>query len=41
LKFQRTETTVCTFTPAQTGAAFDELLKWVREKKKPEAGEVK
>jgi pimeloyl-ACP methyl ester carboxylesterase len=31
----------CTFTPAQTGAAFDELLKWVREKKKPEAGEVK
>ena len=31
----------CTFTPAQTGTAFDELLKWVREKKKPEAGEVK
>ncbi len=31
----------CTFTPAQTGTAFEELLKWVREKKKPEAGEVK
>jgi len=31
----------CTFTPAQTGTAFDELLKWMREKKKPEAGEVK
>ena len=31
----------CNFTPAQTGTAFDELLKWIREKKKPEAGEVK
>lgn len=31
----------CNFTPGQTGAAFDELLKWVREKKRPEAGEIK
>ncbi len=31
----------CTFTPAQTGTAFEELLKWVREKKKPDVGEVK
>jgi pimeloyl-ACP methyl ester carboxylesterase len=31
----------CTFTPAQMGAAFDELLKWVREKKRPEVGEIK
>ena len=31
----------CNFTPAQTGAAFDELLNWVREKKRPAAGEIK
>ncbi len=31
----------CNFTPAQTGAAFDELLTWIRDKKKPEAGEIK
>ena len=31
----------CTFTPAQTGTAFEALLQWVREGKKPEAGEVK
>ncbi|MBS1811415.1 MAG: alpha/beta hydrolase [Acidobacteria bacterium] len=31
----------CTFTPAQTGMAFEELLKWVREKKRPEVGEIK
>lgn len=31
----------CNFTPGQTGAAFDELLKWIREKKRPEAGEIK
>lgn len=31
----------CLFTPAQTGAAFEALLGWVREHKKPEAGEVK
>ena len=31
----------CNFTPAQTGTAFDELLQWIRNKKKPAAGEVK
>lgn len=31
----------CAFTPAQTGTAFDALLQWVREHKKPEAGELK
>ena len=31
----------CNFTPAQTGAAFDELLSWIRDKKRPAAGEVK
>jgi pimeloyl-ACP methyl ester carboxylesterase len=31
----------CTFTPAQTGTAFDELLKWGREKKRPDTGEVR
>ena len=31
----------CNFTPAQTGTAFDELLQWIHNKKKPEAGEVK
>lgn len=31
----------CNFTPAQTGAAFEALLQWVREQKRPEAGEVK
>jgi pimeloyl-ACP methyl ester carboxylesterase len=31
----------CAFSPAQTGSAFDELLQWIRNKKKPEAGEIK
>lgn len=31
----------CTFTPAQTGAAFEALLQWVRERRRPEAGELK
>ncbi len=31
----------CNFTPAQTGAAFDELLDWARSRKRPEAGEIK
>ncbi len=31
----------CNFTPAQTGSAFDELLKWIREKNRPTAGEIK
>ena len=31
----------CKFTLPQTTAAFDELLKWVRERKRPEPGEVK
>lgn len=31
----------CNFTPAQTGVAFDELLSWMREKKRPAAGEIK
>lgn len=31
----------CNFTPAQTGSAFDELLNWIREKKRPAAGEIK
>lgn len=31
----------CNFTPAQTGAAFDALLLWAREHKRPGAGEVK
>jgi pimeloyl-ACP methyl ester carboxylesterase len=31
----------CNFTPAQTGAAFDELLNWARNHKRPEAGEIK
>lgn len=31
----------CNFTPAQTGSAFDELLKWIREKNRPAAGEIK
>lgn len=29
------------FTPAQIGAAFDELLSWMRDKKRPAAGEIK
>lgn len=29
----------CTISPAQTGAAFDALLAWVREHKRPAAGE--
>ncbi len=31
----------CQFTPAQLGTAFERLLEWVRERKKPEAGEIK
>ena len=31
----------CNFTPAQTGNAFDALLAWAREGKRPEAGEQK
>ncbi len=31
----------CIFSPAQTGTAFDELLQWIHNKKKPEAGEIK
>jgi hypothetical protein len=31
----------CNFTAPQTGAAFDELLTWIREKKRPVAGEIK
>lgn len=31
----------CSFTPAQTGAAFDALLSWAREGKRPDAGEQK
>lgn len=31
----------CVFTPAQLDTAFDELLRWVREHKKPIAGELK
>lgn len=31
----------CNFTAPQTGAAFDELLKWIREKNRPTAGEIK
>ena len=30
----------CNFTPAQTGAAFDALLAWVREHKRPSSGEI-
>jgi pimeloyl-ACP methyl ester carboxylesterase len=31
----------CNFTPAHTGAAFDELLDWARNRKRPETGEIK
>ncbi|NBO65401.1 MAG: alpha/beta hydrolase [Acidobacteria bacterium] len=31
----------CNFTPDQTGAAFDQLLKWIREKVRPVPGELK
>lgn len=31
----------CNFTPAQTGRAFDALLAWAREGKRPEGGEQK
>jgi pimeloyl-ACP methyl ester carboxylesterase len=31
----------CNFTPAQTGAAFDALLAWARDGKRPSAGEQK
>lgn len=31
----------CNFTPAQTGAAFDALLAWARDGKRPAAGEQK
>jgi pimeloyl-ACP methyl ester carboxylesterase len=31
----------CNFTLPQTTAAFDDLLKWARERKRPEAGEIK
>lgn len=31
----------CNFTAPQTGAAFDELLTWIRDKKRPVAGEIK
>jgi len=31
----------CNFTPAQTGTALDELLAWIREKKRPAAGEIR
>ena len=31
----------CQFTPAQLDTAFERLLEWVRERKKPEAGEIK
>jgi alpha-beta hydrolase superfamily lysophospholipase len=31
----------CNFTPAQTGNAFDALLAWVREGKRPQGGEQK
>ncbi|MDX2042992.1 MAG: alpha/beta fold hydrolase [Acidobacteriota bacterium] len=31
----------CNFTAPQTGAAFDELLAWIRDKKRPAAGEIK
>lgn len=30
----------CTFTPEQTGAAFDELLAWLRTGKRPAPGEI-
>jgi hypothetical protein len=31
----------CNFTPAQTGTAFDALLAWAREGKRPASGEQK
>ena len=31
----------CNFTPAQPGNAFDALLAWAREGKRPAAGEQK
>ena len=31
----------CNFTPEQTGTAFDQLLKWIREKSRPEPGEIR
>jgi hypothetical protein len=31
----------CNFTPAQTGNAFDALLDWARQGKRPAAGEQK
>jgi hypothetical protein len=31
----------CNFTPAHTGSAFDALLAWAREGKRPAAGEQK
>ena len=31
----------CNFTPAQTGVAFDALLEWARDGKRPAAGEQK
>lgn len=31
----------CAFTPAQVDAAFEELLRWLRERTKPAAGELK
>ena len=31
----------CNFTPEQTGMAFDQLLKWIREKTRPEPGELR
>lgn len=31
----------CNFTAPQTGAAFDELLAWIRDKKRPTVGELK
>ena len=31
----------CNFSPGQTGAAFDALLAWAREGKRPAAGEQK
>lgn len=31
----------CNFTAQQTATAFDQLLGWIREKKRPEPGEIK
>ena len=31
----------CNFTPEQTGTAFDQLLRWVRDKVRPASGEIR